>query len=689
MDRTALLIGRRIRPSIRYNGPRAGVKNASRLGVALALLCAVSLACVHDARAQSADSTRARVQPEEEARAVFVNRILFVGNNGVKAGDLKARMRTREPSFFSVFRKPVLDERLLRRDVNALQAYYHSVGYPDAAVHLDRIELLENRRFADIHISIDEGEPNLVHALAFEGNLILEEKDLREDLLLEPGAPYNPSLLETDIYTIRGRYFDQGYLAVTIADSVRIEDRKVDIRFYINPRQQLLVGNIAIDGNEAVHTGVIRAEITVKPGEVCRYNKVLETERNLFETGLFSVVDVVPEHVDTLTNVVDIRIRVRERKESWIEAGFGVGNVLGSRIFAEWGTRNVAGTGRTIRLKATYAFDLFRGDEIDPNNFEISNTYYRYDAIYQQRRVFGLKLPTGLNAFDEWDNTVTGLEVKTLGAALTVSHEYGKVREFGREGLLVGSFSVEDIQRKQETDSVLTETRSRSNILGGSASRDTRDFVLNPTVGSYRVVSSQIAGGILGGKNDFYTLESSYQRYAGIGRIRETEKRIVRQSVFAWRVRAAYAESYGRSDEVPVENRYFLGGANSVRGYKESGLGPHDAKGNPTGGEFLLLANVELRYPLPYLWRWNFSGAVFLDSGNVWASIRDMHGSDFDFRTKIDETGVNDYRYGIGLGIRYNTPIGPIRLDWGIPMKPDHINNNESGLVYLSLGQIF
>ncbi len=690
MDRTALLIGRKTRPSTKYNGPRAGVKNAPRLGVALALLCAVSLACVHSARAQASDSTRAQVQAEEEQRAVFVNRILFVGNKGVKTGDLKARMRTREPSFFSVFRKPVLDERQLRRDVNALQAYYHSVGYPDAAVHLDRIELLENRRFADIYISVDEGEPNLVRAVVFAGNLIIEEKDLRKDLLLAPGAPYNPSLLETDIYTIRGRYFDQGYLAVTIADSVRIEDRKVDIRFYINPRRQLLVGNIAIDGNEAVRTGVIKSEITVKPGEVCRYNKVLETERNLFETGLFSVVDVVPEHVDTLTNVVDIRIRVRERKESWVEAGFGVGNVLGSRIFAEWGTRNVAGTGRTVRLKATYAFDLFRGDEIDPSNFDISNTYYRYDAIYQQRRVFGLKLPTGLNAFDEWDNTVTGLEVKTLGAALSVSHEYGRVRDFGREGLLVGSFSVEDIERKQTNDStgVVTTTRSRSNILGGSASRDTRDFVLNPTVGSYRVVSSQVAGGILGGKNDFYTLESSYQRYIGIGRVRDTEKRIVRQPVFAWRVRAGYADHYGRSDEVPVENRYFLGGANSVRGYKESGLGPLDGS-NPLGGDFLLLANVELRYPLPYLWRWNFSGALFLDSGNVWASIRDVHGSDFDFRTRIDETGVNDYRYGIGLGIRYNTPIGPIRLDWGIPLKPDQVNNNESGLVYLSLGQIF
>jgi outer membrane protein insertion porin family len=688
MDRTALLIGRRNRPVPRYNAPRAGVKFAARSAAAFVLVCTALAAGPTTSHAQSPDSTRARPETVEKKRDVFVNRILFVGNKGVASGDLKARMKTREPGFFSVFRKPVLDERQLRRDVAALQAYYHSIGYPDAVVSLDRVELLENRRFADIHISITEGEPNLVSAVEFQGNLIVEEKDLRKDLLLEPGAPYNASLLETDIYTIRGKYFDEGYLAVTIADSVRIENRKVDIRFYINPRQQLHVGTVSIDGNEEVRTGVIKSEITVKTGEVCRYKKVLETERNLFETGLFSVVDVVPEHVDTLTNVVDIHIRVRERKESWIEAGFGVGNVLGSRVFAEWGTRNVAGTGRTVRLKATYAFDLFSGDEIDPNKFHVTNTYYRYDAIYQQRRVFGLKLPSGLNAYDEFDKTVPDLEVKTLGVALSVSHEYGRIREFGREGLLVGSFSVEDIHRKQrfaETDSV-ADTKSRSNILGASASRDTRDFVLNPTVGSYRVLSSQIAGGILGGQNDFYTLESSYQHYYGVGRVRETEKHFVRQSVFAWRLRAGFADSYGRSSEVPVENRYFLGGANSVRGYEESGLGPHNGE-SPTGGDFMLLANVEVRYPLPFFWRWNFTGAFFLDSGNVWADIGDVSGSDFRFTSGIYETGVNDYRYGTGVGIRYNTPIGPIRLDWGFPLKPDRLN--EKGVLYLSLGQIF
>jgi outer membrane protein insertion porin family len=669
MDRTALLFGRRHRPVPEYTGPRAGVKVA-RCALGAAVLACALLGARASAQTARPDTTAGG----ERTRAVFVNRILFTGNDHVRSDELRARMKTREPSFFSIFKKPVLDERQLQRDIAALEAYYRSLGYPGATVRLDRIELVEKDRFADIQITVAEGEPNRVRTLRFEGQLVLEEKVLREGLLLEPGAPYNQALLETDIYTIRGRYFDQGHLAVSIADSVRIEDHSVDIVFRIEARQRMTVGQISIEGNDEVRTGVIQGEITVKPGDVCRYNKILETERNLFETGLFSVVDVVPERVDTLSHVVDIGIRVRERKESWIEAGFGVGNVLGSRIFAEWGTRNLAGTGRTLRLKAEYAFDLFRGNDIDVNEIDVTNTYYRYDAIYQQRRVFGLKLPTGLNGYMEWDNTVPGIEVNTLGAAVGVSHEFGRIRDFGRESLVVGTFSVEDIRRKEGED---PEVRSRSNILGSSLSRDTRDFVLNPTVGTYRVVSAQVAGGILGGDNDFYTTEAGFQHYTDV----------LDRSVFAWRVRAGYADNYGRSSEVPVENRYFLGGANSVRGYEESGLGPRDAEGNVTGGTCMLLANVELRFPLPLLWKWNFSGAVFLDSGNVWGDPSEVSGDDFDFTSGISGTTVDDYRYGTGLGIRYNTPIGPIRVDWGYPMKPDRYS--EKGMIYLSLGQIF
>lgn len=613
-----------------------------------------------------------------EGRVVFLNRIVIVGNENVKTDVLRARMRTKEPSFFSILRKPKLDLDLLARDTAQLEAYYHAIGYPDATVRVDDIEYLENNRFADVTIRVVEGEPIRVGSVGFAGAMVVDEAELRKGLLLKPGAPYNASLLRTDVFRIRSEHFNLGYLGVVIADSTHTVNRRVDIVFHIDPGVPLNVGAIVIEGNRLVRLGVIEAEIELEAGDVCRFEKVVKTQRNLFETGLFNVVDVLPENVDPVARTVDIRVRVRERKGSWIETGFGVGNVLGSRIFAEWGTRNLFGTGRTLRFKAQYAYALFEGDDIDFGNFDIQNTYYRYDAVYQQRRLFGIKLNSGINAYIEDDRTVPDLEIETRGTAFGVAHNFGKPRpDFGYDTELVASFSIENITRRQLN---LPEEKSRSNILGLSLSRDTRDFVLNPNRGEYRLVSGNVAGGILGGENDFYTITGTEQKY---------HQRY--NSVLAWRARVGYGAGYGRSDEVPVEDRYYLGGGNSVRGYDEASLGPRTDEGGESvvdGGEFMMLANIELRYPLPYFGRWNFGGTFFIDGGNVWARASDVTSSDFRLTSDVSETEFDDFRYGIGLGLRYNTPIGPIRVDYGYPLKPDAFND-ENGTFYLSLGQIF
>lgn len=644
-------------PRVRFRMPRA----ARVTGIFLLALVAASGAFA------------ARTEEPPPDNTVFLSRIIINGNHYVSTKELRSRMRTREPSMFSFFSRPRLNRAQLQRDVVQLEAYYHSIGFPEATVKLERIVYLEKNRFANVYIQVDEGVPTRVGSVTFTGQLLMEPSVLREGLLLKPGSPYNPSLLDTDIYKIKGKYFDRGYLGVAVQDSVHLEAHTADIRFQIEPGTQLRVGQITVEGNRMVRRGVIDAEITLKPGDICRFSKVLKTQRNLFETGLFTVVDVVPENIDPVKRTVDLRIRLRERKGSWVEAGFGVGNVLGSRVFAEWGTRNLAGTGRTLRFKAQYAFDLFEGNEVDFNHIHLTSTFYRYDAVYQQRRVFGIKVGMGLNAYVERDATVQNLDVRTIGYAIGTTHEFSRYSE------ILGGLSFEEITRRQTG---LPDEKSNSHSVGATVSRDTRDFLLDAHHGGYRYVSSEVAGGILGGDNDYYKLTGNDQRYHGIGA----------GSVLAWRGRVGFADTYGRSSEVPVESRYFLGGANSVRGYKESSLGRHysDATGTDrvAGGQFVLLANAEARFPIPLLWRWHFSGAAFVDAGNVWDKATDVRWSDFRLTSDASETKATDMRYGIGLGVRYNTPVGPIRLDFGYPLKPD-ASTAPHGTWYLSLGQIF
>jgi outer membrane protein insertion porin family len=133
-------------------------------------------------------------------------------------------------------------------------------------------------------------------------------------------------------------------------------------------------------------------------------------------------------------------------------------------------------------------------------------------------------------------------------------------------------------------------------------------------------------------------------------------------TVLAWRARVGYGDSYGRSPTVPVEERFYLGGGNSVRGYAEASLGPRTGVGvdsSVDGGQFMMLANLEFRYPLPYFGKWNFSGTFFFDGGNVWAEVSDVSATDFRLTSSVSETTVDDFRTELA-GIRYNTPIGPI-----------------------------
>lgn len=604
----------------------------------------------------------------------FVNKIVIHGNEYFSDDELKKQMTTKESGFFSIFKKPRLREDFLRRDIAALSAFYHANGFLEASVELGEIRHIEGGNFVDVVISVVENEAIRVKEVVFRHPGVIERKKLREDLILEAGDPFNPSMVEADIYTIKRHYFDEGYLGVVVDDSAGVDGKQVSIRYDITPGPQIRIRNIEITGNSLTKNSIIEKELTLKVGEIFKLGDAVETQRNLFETGLFTEADVIPEALDMDAREVDLTVRVRERKSAYVEVGFGVGNIVGSRITGEWGDRNLLGTGRLLRYRAEYSFGIFDGGDRD------FVKYYRHEIEAGQRRILGTKIQLRLNAFLEKDATVEDIVIHTVGAAL------GGTRHLTEFTDLYAELRPERIKR--EALGAPTE-RSTSIILGGALVNDLRDFVLDPRRGKYRDVRVQFAGGPLGGDNDFYTLSSSLQRYWNRKR----------STVLAVRVRAGYADAFGdsRDSGVPIENRFFTGGGNSVRGFDENSLGPKEVVLDPAtgvsklsvvGGNVLLLTNVELRFPLPLLSRYNFSGSVFADGGNVWERLSSIDIRDFRLYADEDEIRQEDYRYSVGLGIRYNTPLGPIRFDYGLPIKKE-IDISGSGRFHFSLGQMF
>ena len=616
---------------------------------------------------------------DKSRRSPFINRIILTGNKSFSDKELKKQMHTKEPSFFAIFRKPRLKSDYIRRDIGVLEAYYHTRGYFEATVELLKLEYLEEGRFADIHIKIEEGRATRVSGVFFSGQAVLKSSELRQGTGLKPGQPFNPSLLDSDIYLLKTRFFDLGYLAVTVEDSVLYSDYSAEIHYCIDPGPVIDIRNIGIHGNRLTRNKIIEEELTFEPGQTFKLSQLLEAQRNLYETGLFTEVDMLPEHLDTTLKQVDISVHVRERKSAYFEAGIGVGNILGSRVVGEWGDRNLFGLGRALILKSEYSFGMFEDNELAMNKFKVSTRYYRYDGEFQQRRFLGRKILLSFNAFYEKDATVEPLTFWTVGLSASTRRRISRYLD------MLVSLSHERIKR--EIPATLNE-KSTTRILTASLVFDKRDFIINPKRGVYRSLRLQFAGGPLAGDNDFYTLGGVIQKYVN-----------TRETVLALRIRSGYADAFGASKDlgVPIENRYFVGGGNSIRGYPEAGLGPvEDPGGVPStflggtniGGRVLLLTNAEWRFPLINRRRLRFDGAFFLDGGNVWSGLKSIKLENFRLTAKKDEVVQQDYRYSFGFGLRYNTPVGPIRLDYGIPIKKEP-GLDYTGRYHISLGHIF
>jgi outer membrane protein assembly factor BamA len=452
------------------------------------------------------------------------------------------------------------------------------------------------------------------------------------------------------------------------------------------------VGRVEVVGNRVTGEDEVRKWLTFHSGEVFNLKKVHDSEQHLFDTSLFRQADLVVTRVDTLAGTVDMRVEVQERKMSYVELGVGVGTEDNGRIAAEWGHRHMPRLGGKLQLQTELAFDVVREGQA-----QLRTRYSRLSAAYTGPRLPGTRFSTAVDAFYEKDRNPKTVDYDVLGFGL-----HGK-RRLARKTMFYIDFNDEFIERKipplegnpfgRKSD----ETRS----LLFTIDRDARNDLLFPSKGSQRSVALEVAGGPLRGDNHFVKTIASISKYMALRK----------GVVLAARARTGLVSPYGRSndgiepDGIPFEDRFYAGGSNSVRGYGENSLGPRLPVGEPGsidpreearrgdafGGDVLLLTNVELRFSI---WKKvKIGGVLFLDGGNVWEAASDVHLSDFKPVRDMKGDGyttenVTKYRYSVGTGIRYDTPLGPLRLDYGIPIsRTGEIRS--LGMFHFNLGHAF
>ncbi|MBD3220073.1 BamA/TamA family outer membrane protein, partial [bacterium] len=352
----------------------------------------------------------------------------------------------------------------------------------------------------------------------------------------------------------------------------------------------------------------------------------------------------------------------------------------------------------------------------DSRNFDEGDLNYRADVFYSNPHLFGREYPLDVNLFGKRETRGESALIQNTLGFLIGTEVRDDLRWTNRVDFRlrvvepeVHPLAPDSLQVEFEAAGV---TRSETRSLIHSLFSEGRDDVFNPTRGHYFTSQFELAGGLFGGDNSFLKWSGSMHMY-----------RPFLGGVLAGRVRVGAVRPYGDSrelgsDGVPYDDRFFAGGAYSVRGYRDNGLGPQitnqgevDEIGwgsdaplpdDPArGGNYQLITNLEWRFPLPLLGRWNFSSVLFLDGGNVWEEIDDIRLRAFRLDSRPGEgddpgsTKIWDYRYSVGTGLRFDTPFGPFRLDVGFPLKRaryqslDRTVEDERWRAHFSLGHVF
>lgn len=570
------------------------------------------------------------------AEAWYVRSVHFVGNKTFSSKTLLARMALRPPL---VFGKVRFSREILDDDLETITSFYRNEGFLDAIVTLQRVEYDSTKRRVDIWVEVSEGPRTIVTDVVIFGNRAYPDSFYLQLLETQPGEPLRASRIDRDVRRIADVLGRRGYLAASVAPEVRLdrENAMAVVEFTVREGAPIRVGEIRMEGLEMVRPHVVRRELRFRENQLLRLDDIQESIRRLYQTALFRSVEIQPQFSEGDSSVVPVVVRVSETQFGQLEGGIGFGTYDKLRASIEASYGNLWGTGRKAGLAARVSFVRQKGE-----------------VVYSDPWAFGLPLRLDLGAYYEhqdersYEAVLRGIRW-TLGTQSRQRHIFRLAfREEAVRWLRLLGQPPGDLRAKN--------TRS----LTASYAFDVRNDLFNPTKGTYFLAQIEVAGLGGPGTNQFTKLIVDWRGY-----------RPWREGAYvSGAIRIGWVQEYGQSKEVPIQERFFAGGARTVRGFGEKQLGPKTATNIPTGGRFSLILNpIEVRFPF---WKW-FGGAVFLDVGNVW--------------DRPEQASLKGLRWVAGFGLRLASPIGVLRLDLGL--KLDRAPGESLGAVLVDMGQAF
>ena len=597
-------------------------------------------------------------QAQQTDRDIKVSSIAFEGNQTFSSGILKTVIQTREASWWPWSRFQAFDQRRLDADVSRLRAFYQDRGFAESKVRLGEVTVSSNGNSVSLRFVIEEGPPLLISSLVVEGleGLPPAITGPAADLKLKPGDRRDNALLLGARNELAALFRENGYPHVHVEIQERAPQTEaglaqdklhdgVHLAIIVTPGPETRFGPLAINGLKGMKQVVVHRAVTFNPGELYRESEVNRSLRRLASLQALEFVNLVPEAAarESHAAVLPMVVTLAEGRRHRFEFGVGYGTEDRFRTSFEWRNVNYAGNASQLVFNAKYS-RLLRG------------AGFGYDHPYL--------LPTGgtLNAqAGAWWTYETTFNSRTAGGRIGVRHEFGRLRRSGvaavsgwdatatyRNERLVYEVTPEALADlgsvEQRIALGLDPITGRGDGTAAGLSLDIGrrelDVATNPTRGTVVALRFAHVAPWLGGTFKFDELLAEVRGYAPIG-----------HAVGAIRVRAATLPSRDAT-RIPYSERYFLGGASSVRGWGRYQIGPTSETGLPIGGRTLIEGSAELRFPLSG----SFGAVAFVDAGQVSADSWNV--------------SLRDLRYSVGTGLRYTSLIGVARIDVAYQLNP-------------------
>jgi outer membrane protein insertion porin family len=590
-------------------------------------------------------------------RSKLVN-IDITGNKFFDTATLRERMSI-TPARFLRYEWGRFSQQLLDRDQNTIQDLYQANGFREAEVSSQVIQDYRGKPGdLSVLLRVNEGPQWLVHNLTIEGISDADERYLRSILQSADGEPFSEANIAADRDTILSYYYNDGYPNATFdwTQSPGPSPTQVDLRFVIRPGMRLYVRRVLVRGLETTKPAVVANRITLAPGDPISQSRIAESQQKLYDLGIFSQVQTAIQNPDGVEDSKYVLFHLTEARRYSFNVGFGaeLGRIGGgvTTLDAPAGTPgfsprfslgisriNFRGLGHTVSLQTllstveqrglfTYLVPQFTGNE------NLALTYSFLVDNSSDIRTFTAHRLEGSVQLSQKLSRANGIQYRYTFRRATIDQSTLKI-------------SPELIPILAQPD--------RAGLFAISFVQDRRDDPTNTHTGIYNTVDVGGAWSGFGSETDFTRLLFRNATYY----------RLSRNVVLAREVQFGYIQLFGGLPEIPLAERFYSGGSNSNRAFPDNQAGPRDLEtGFPLGGNALLFHSTELRFPLIGD---NLGGVLFHDIGNVYSSITDI-----SFR--FHQRNRQDFNYGvqaIGFGIRYRTPIGPLRADFSLsPNSP-------------------